>query len=74
MPQIVEVLKYVHEICETESLGVAVGGEVGVHEARYKELGRSIQSHLDQVLRELKFMKTDQQTRNRIEVIEGFLE
>lgn len=31
MPQIVEVLKYVHEVCEKEELGVAVGVEVGIH-------------------------------------------
>ena len=29
MPQIVEVLKYVHEITEEESLGAAVPPEVG---------------------------------------------
>jgi hypothetical protein len=28
MPQVVEVLKYVHEIVEEESLGVAVGVDV----------------------------------------------
>ncbi len=31
MPQIVEVLKYVHEIVETEELGVAVGVDVMTH-------------------------------------------
>lgn len=31
MPQIVEVLKYVHEVCESEDIGVAVDVEVGAH-------------------------------------------
>jgi hypothetical protein len=30
MPQVVEVLKYVHEVCETESLGCAVTADVQV--------------------------------------------
>ncbi len=30
MPQIVEVLKYVHEISESENLGIALSGEVGI--------------------------------------------
>lgn len=30
MPQIVEVLKYVHEISENENLGIALSGEVGI--------------------------------------------
>ena len=36
MPQIVEVLKYVHEVCEEPDAGVAVDIEVGTHEAKYK--------------------------------------
>ena len=31
MPQIVEVLKYVHEVTEKEELGVAVGVDVATH-------------------------------------------
>ena len=30
MPQVVEVLKYIHEITDTESLGVALTGDVGI--------------------------------------------
>lgn len=47
MPQIVEVLKYIHEVCESEDAGVAVDVEVGAHEARYKDLSRNIERHLD---------------------------
>lgn len=36
MPQVVEVIKYVHEIVEESSLGVAVGVDVSVQEARYR--------------------------------------
>ncbi len=30
MPQVVEVLKYVHEIVEEQSLGIAVGIDISV--------------------------------------------
>ena len=73
MPQIVEVLKYVHEVCQTESAGVAVDIDVGLHEARYKQLSKNIEIHLDQVIKELRYLKSDQASRSRIEVIERFL-
>ena len=73
MPQIVEVLKYVHEICESEDAGVAVDVDVGTHEARYKELSKNIEKQLDGLLRELRGMKTDHVAKSRIETIEGFL-
>ena len=31
LPQVVEVLKYVHEICECEGLGVGVEGEIQIN-------------------------------------------
>lgn len=36
MPQVVEVLKYVHEIVEEQTLGVAVGIDISIQEAKYK--------------------------------------
>jgi hypothetical protein len=74
MPQIVEVLKYVTEVCEVGDAGVKVGADVGAHEARFKELSRSIELHLDAVLKELRYLKSDQVTRARIETIEKFLD
>lgn len=50
MPQVVEVLKYVHEIVEEETLGVAVGVDISVQEARYKELYGQIRIHFETVL------------------------
>lgn len=38
MPQVVEVLKYVHEIYEEDGLGVALTGDLQVAELRYREL------------------------------------
>jgi hypothetical protein len=74
MPQIVEVLKYVHEVCEQESAGVCVDIEVGTHEAKYKEVCKNVEVNLDVVLKELRYLKSDQVTRTRIEAIEKFLE
>lgn len=51
MPQIVEVLKYVHEIVETESLGVAVGVDVATHEQKYHLLTKNIQVNLDLLIK-----------------------
>ena len=62
-----------HEVCESEDAGVAVDVDVGVHEAKYKELSRNIEKQLDVVLRELRGMKTDNAVKTRIETIEGFL-
>lgn len=36
MPQIVEVLKYVHEIVEEQTLGVAVGVDIQTQEFKFK--------------------------------------
>jgi len=36
MPQVVEVNKYIHEIVEEASLGVAIGVNVDVHTIKYK--------------------------------------
>jgi hypothetical protein len=69
MPQIVEVLKYIHEVCEIEDAGVVVDTQVGTHEAKYKELSKNVEKHLDQVLRELRHLKTDQVTKTKIETI-----
>jgi hypothetical protein len=53
---------------------VAVDIDVGLHEIRYKELSKNIEVHLDQVIKELRYLKSDQASRSRIEVIEKFLD
>ena len=60
MPQIVEVLKYVHEITETEDIGVAVDVEVSTYEQRYKTMSKSIKTELDVLLREIRAIKNPQ--------------
>jgi len=74
MPQVVEVLKYVHEIVEEETLGIAVGVDIRVQEARYKELYGKVRIHFETILAELRRMKTSQPGLSmQIEIIEGFL-
>lgn len=74
MPQIVEVLKYVHEITEKEELGVAVGVDVTSHEQRLKLLTRDIKANLDILIGELRKLKqTSPNLRVQIEIIEKFL-
>ena len=62
MPQVVEVLKYVHEVCETESLGCAVNVNVQAQEARYRELYSGAKTQIDILLVELRklFLSTSQ--------------
>lgn len=48
--------------------------EVGTHEARYREVCKNIEHQLDVVVKELRYLKSDQITRQRIEGIEKFLE
>lgn len=74
MPQIVEVLKYVHEIVEEETLGVAVGVDISVQEARYKELYGKVKVQFDGLLAELRRLRTSNPgLKIQIDMIEAFL-
>ena len=74
MPQIVEVLKYVHEIYEDDGLGVALTGDIQVAELRYRELYGNAKKQLEILLVELRQLRTSQPNlRGVIEIIERFL-
>ncbi len=70
MPQIVEVLKYVHEVVEEETLGVAVNVDIATHEQKYKLLTKDIKANLDVLLVEIRKLKTSNPgLRIQIEII-----
>lgn len=74
MPQIVEVLKYVHEVIEEQSLGVAVGVEVSTHEQKYKLLTQNLKSNITVLLAEMrKLRNTSPGLGVQVEAIEKFL-
>ena len=74
MPQIVEVLKYVHEVVQEETLGVAVGVDVHTHEQKYKLLVKDIKIQLDVLLVEIRRLKmSNPGLKVQIELIETFL-
>ena len=74
MPQIVEVLKYVHEVFEEETLGVAVGVEVSTHEQKYKVLTQNLKSNISILLIEMRKMRnTNPGLGVQVDVIERFL-
>lgn len=74
MPQVVEVLKYVHEVCETESLGCAVTVDVQVQEARYRELYVGAKTQIDVLLVELRKLRTQHvEFKFIIDLLERFL-
>ena len=58
LPQIFEVLKYVHEIAETDNLGLAVGVDIVEQERRYKEVYGVARNQLTVFLAELKRLRT----------------
>ena len=60
MPQVVEVLKYVTEICETDSLVSGLSVDVVEQERRYKELYGVTRKQLEIVLTELRKLKVSQ--------------
>lgn len=60
MPQVVEVLKYVTEICESDSLAVGVSVDVAEQEKRYKDLYGVTRKQLEILLTELRKLKTSQ--------------
>ena len=74
MPQVVEVLKYVHEIVEEQTLGIAVGVEIREQELRYKNLYGQVRIHFETLLVELRKMKVSSPgLRVQIEIIKAFL-
>lgn len=74
MPQVVEVLKYVHEIFEDDGLGVPLTADIQVAEVRYRELYGNTKKQLEILLIELrKLMTTNPNLRAIIEIIERFL-
>jgi hypothetical protein len=42
MPQIVEVLKYVYDITEVNTLGIPVSKDIGAEQAEYQRLGKNV--------------------------------
>ena len=74
MPQVVEVLKYVHEIVEEESLGVAVGVDIYTQETKYKGLYGKLKIQFEALLVELRRLRGNNPAlKVQIELIEGFL-
>lgn len=74
MPQIVEVLKYVHEVSEVNTLGVAMDVDAATYEQKYMLLVKDIRGQMEGLLVELRRLRgTNPALRVQIETIEGFL-
>ena len=74
MPQIVECLKYVHEIVEQETLGVAVGVDIRTQEAKYQELYGKVKPQFEIILVELRKLRSSNPAlKVQIDMIETFL-
>lgn len=56
MPQVKEVLKYVHEITEVETLGAAVTHDISIQEGQYKTLIGNVTQNINIVIEELRRM------------------
>jgi len=67
-------LKYVHEIAEEQSLGVAVGVDVYTQETRYKGLYGKLKIQFEALLAELRKMRgSNPLLKAQIEMIEAYL-
>ena len=74
LPQVVEILKNVHQIAETVPAGVQIPSDVAAHEAQYRLLSSNLRKSLDQVVGEMRRLKTQQPNlKQSIEVIERML-
>ncbi len=51
-------MKYVHEICEVEELGVGLAVDVQVQEARYREVYGNTKKQMELLLIELRKLRT----------------
>lgn len=60
LPQVVEVLKYVHEISESDSLGLSIGIDIQEQEKKYKQLYGITHSQLEVILTELRRLRNNQ--------------
>lgn len=54
LPQIVEILKHVHDVSEIHSLGVAVGVDIDVHRRDYLLVARSLRESLEKIRLQLR--------------------
>ena len=58
MPQIVEVLKYVHELVDTDELNVGLNIDVSIEAQEYKKLGEDLERGFADFLAELNKIKS----------------
>lgn len=74
MPQIVEVLKYVHELVDNEELAVGLSADVSIEAQEYKKLGEDLERGFADFLAELNKVKSLQPSAaQRIAMIEQYL-
>jgi hypothetical protein len=74
MPQIIEVLRYIHEVAESdELLTVEDEKDFENHEIKFLNLISNIKPAVSDILRELKGMRGIEQLSYRINSLERFL-
>lgn len=74
MPQVHEVLKYVHEVFENDNQAVGAGLDIGIEAKEYKVLGEELEGGLADFLTELnKFKSLQPSSAPRIALLEQYL-
>jgi hypothetical protein len=74
MPQIVEILKYVHELADNDELSLGLSIDVSVEAQEYKKLGEDLERGFADFLAELNKVKSLQPSAaQRIAMIEQYL-
>jgi hypothetical protein len=74
MPQVVEVLKYIHEITDNDHLGTELIGDTGKEELEYQRLGRNVNKELSALRNTLNEINSSEEHRSQVTVIDRYLE
>lgn len=73
MPQIMEVLKYVYQMTDTNNLGVALSGDLAIQEADLQKVARNVNGELGRLRSVLYELRNNPQFRDQIAIIDSFL-
>ena len=74
LPQVVEILKNVHQIAETMPAGVQIPHDIAAHEAQYRLISTNLRKSMDGVVEELRRLKPQQPNlKQSIELIEKMM-
>lgn len=73
LPQIIEILKHVHDISEVHSMGIAAGVDIDLHTKNYVSVSRNLKDSLERLLVSIRGSTRAGEFNNQIAIIEELL-